>query len=592
MTGSNWRFNFTGYSSAASDEDGKMSVVKGGGFGFPPGVLAVTLVSALTNGQIVDSDIFFHPGEPINNFPSENEYDFELIALHEMGHALGLDHNDNCLPKPTVMHSTVTPGPHDCSLAEAEISGVRSLYSGSGSSGIAASPLVVYFSGVEGGASPGQQTVTLTGAPGTTWSAAAFTKSGAPWLQISPTAGSVPSAVTIRTVTDDLISGSYSGAVLVASGGVAQALPVSLLLAVPALRLTPASLRFGALAGTPDPEAQIMNLVGTGGQNWTASASTQAGGWLRVETDDGCSLPHWALPHGRSSPHLLPRPGDGGRGPKLEVQHGFTRDDSGIAARGKHHPGPSPGASGRADARALAAPGNGSNGRAYSAADPDFRGVLALGGSRFARNRAGRNLDNLAAGRVQPGQLNSQAGAALHPPAFIRRDNFALHLRASRSDLAATMDQGLLQMRGECLPRLLRIGGQSDRGSHRERHPFRQGHAIRMRLRRVGGAGAAAPSAGRFLGRHGILSGPAILAASCLDQSGREGQAQSQYRARSHIKPPPYLRYDAEALLLKHLFDLTNLVLHFPGRLLQLALHLEAGAVDDPAGVLFERTFD
>src|SRR2546426_8678947 len=30
------------------------------------------------------------PGFPINTFPDKQEYDFELIALHEMGHALGL----------------------------------------------------------------------------------------------------------------------------------------------------------------------------------------------------------------------------------------------------------------------------------------------------------------------------------------------------------------------------------------------------------------------------------------------------------------------------------------------------------------------
>src|SRR5262249_51282091 len=56
VSGSNWRYNFTGYNSAVSDVDGKMSVVKGGGFSFPPGVLAATLTTALTNGQIVDAD--------------------------------------------------------------------------------------------------------------------------------------------------------------------------------------------------------------------------------------------------------------------------------------------------------------------------------------------------------------------------------------------------------------------------------------------------------------------------------------------------------------------------------------------------------
>jgi len=44
--------------------------------------------------------------------------------------------------------------------------------------------------------------------------------------------------------------------------------------------------------------------------------------------------------------------------------------------------------------------------------------------------------------------------------------------------------------------------------------------------------------------------------------------------------------------LVKYFFDLTHLLLHFPGRLFHLTLRLEAGAVDDLAGLLSELALD
>ena len=281
---SGWRFQVAGYDPGVYPEDGRLSIVRGGGFSYPEGVLAVTLISWLVeNGQIVDSGIYFNPGEPIDNTPARSEYDFEHIALHEMGHALGLGHNDDCVATPTIMNSTVDSGAKKPVLFDAEMHGVRHLY-GRSPGGVAASPLELKLSGEEAGAPPPSHTLALTGAAGTNWSASVRTASGRPWLQVSAASGTTPANLTVRASTEGLASGWHSGAIIVKSDELTLPLPVTLLVSVPALRLSPPVLRFGAVAGGPNPEAQILSLVGTGGVAWNAASSAP---WLRVATNTG-----------------------------------------------------------------------------------------------------------------------------------------------------------------------------------------------------------------------------------------------------------------------------------------------------------------
>lgn len=288
ITGSNWKYKFAGFStSGASQEDGMMSVVKGG-LSLPGAVLAATRVSWSTiSGQIIDSDIFFNQADPINTNPSKIEYDFQQIALHEMGHALGLDHNDQCTGQRTVMFPFLNTGQKAHALFPQEMNGVRFLYSGGNPpGGVAASPFVLHFTGALDGPLPPAQTTAITGLSGATWSVTSVD----PWITVSPTSGTTPATLTVQ-VNPHLLSsfGPQIGSIVVASRGLSLAITVALdatTLPAPLFQVTPGALSFQALQGGPTPASQPVDLLGQAGLAWTAQVPASAN-WLRLSATSG-----------------------------------------------------------------------------------------------------------------------------------------------------------------------------------------------------------------------------------------------------------------------------------------------------------------
>ena len=215
-----------------SEEDGKTTIA-GCGFLFvcpdeppeppggepPPGIpltaqqtiLAVTLIFSdlSVERSIADSDIFFNPQAPFQTNPNGTQVDFETVLLHELGHALGLDHSDNCVVGPTVMESVVSLGERKRDLFASETEGVKFLYPDGSSPAIRIfdRDAVVEFQAAQGGPNPFSKAVPIFGPQGGRWIAS----SSAAWLQVDPPTGRflLDGEVDVSPDVSGLAVGSY-----------------------------------------------------------------------------------------------------------------------------------------------------------------------------------------------------------------------------------------------------------------------------------------------------------------------------------------------------------------------------------------------
>jgi len=119
-----------GSSLPAQDSDSSNSVLFSStvfGKAFGQNVLAVTLTSTRSS-IIMETDVLFNSAVDWDSYrgPRQSAQDFHRVALHEFGHALGLDHPDDAGQKVTaIMNSLVS---NIDALQADDISGAKSLY--------------------------------------------------------------------------------------------------------------------------------------------------------------------------------------------------------------------------------------------------------------------------------------------------------------------------------------------------------------------------------------------------------------------------------------------------------------------------------
>ncbi|MEM6532104.1 MAG: matrixin family metalloprotease [Myxococcota bacterium] len=101
----------TALDSSALDDVNRLTWVRDNAWAFGPLVLAVTVpVFETATGRLVESDIAFNGIDPVWRTDGTSTADIEAIAVHELGHLLGLQHvlGGNDLAHPPTMSPAAT----------------------------------------------------------------------------------------------------------------------------------------------------------------------------------------------------------------------------------------------------------------------------------------------------------------------------------------------------------------------------------------------------------------------------------------------------------------------------------------------------
>jgi uncharacterized protein (TIGR03437 family) len=137
-----------------------------------------------------------------------------------------------------------------------------------------------------GTTAPAAQSVTIGGTTGLAFTA---TASGGSWLSVTPGSGTTGGTVSVSVNTSGLAVNTYKGTVTIAATG-ASSQVVNITLVVsnsPTISASPSALNFAFQTGGTAPAAQSINIGGSSGLAFTATAATVSGSWLSVSPGSG-----------------------------------------------------------------------------------------------------------------------------------------------------------------------------------------------------------------------------------------------------------------------------------------------------------------
>jgi uncharacterized protein (TIGR03437 family) len=175
----------------------------------------------------------------------------------------------------------------------------------SSSASLQVSPAFLQFSAVQGGNTPGPQTITVT-APGT--SQAGFTvqlDSGTTgsvspaWLSVTPTTASTPTVLTVTANQGTLPMSTLTGRVLIVPNDYTQApIPVNVVFTIstapPKLTVAPTTLQYFASFGSSTAQEQTLFLRNAGGgtASFTASVVGKSSWITNLAPTSGQTVPN------------------------------------------------------------------------------------------------------------------------------------------------------------------------------------------------------------------------------------------------------------------------------------------------------------
>lgn len=223
------------------------------------------------------------------------------------GNWLSASPTSGVTPTSLILHSntgSLPPGTYESQLIIRYAGGTKALtvpvflkLTPSAGSVFQVSPSRLSFVVRAGGASASQFIVVSdVGSTLLNWNARtqALLSSSAPWLSVSPTAGTTPSSATVTVDPSSLSEGSYSDSIEVSSGTTSLSVPVSVSVLPPlpaAILLDPQTFVVDYVQGEASPEPSVLNISTRGSNSFSWQATANSGSdnpsWLSVSLTEG-----------------------------------------------------------------------------------------------------------------------------------------------------------------------------------------------------------------------------------------------------------------------------------------------------------------